>query len=167
MKKLIIINGTMGVGKSTVSNLLLKKLQPSVYLDGDWCWNMNPFVVSDENREMVISNITYLLQSFLQNTGYKYIVFCWVIHQEEIFGDILEPLKDYDFEVYKISLICSENALRDKLRLDVQNGIREADVIDRSIQRLPLYSQMDTHKIDVSNISAQEAADKILEIVEG
>jgi len=166
MKKLIIINGTMGVGKSTVSNLLLKKLQPSVYLDGDWCWNMNPFVVSDENREMVISNITYLLQSFLQNTGYKYIVFCWVIHQEEIFGDILEPLKDYDFEVYKISLICSENALRDRLRLDVQNGIREADVIDRSIQRLPLYSQMDTHKIDVSNISAQEAADKILEIVD-
>jgi len=166
MKKLIIINGTMGVGKSTVSNLLLKKLQPSVYLDGDWCWNMNPFVVSDENREMVISNITYLLQSFLQNTGYKYIVFCWVIHQEEIFGDILEPLKDYDFEVYKISLICSENALRARLRLDVQNGVREADVIDRSIQRLPLYSQMDTHKIDVSNISAQEAADKILEIVD-
>ncbi len=166
MKKLIIINGTMGVGKSTVSNLLFKKLQPSVYLDGDWCWNMSPFVVSDENKEMVINNIAYLLQSFLQNSGYKYIVFCWVIHQEEIFREILEPLKGYDFEIYKISLICSENTLRNRLRLDVQNGIREADVIDRSIQRLPLYSQMDTHKIDVSNISAQEAADKILEIVD-
>ncbi|MDF2631879.1 MAG: nucleotide kinase, partial [Caproiciproducens sp.] len=138
----------------------------SVYLDGDWCWNMNPFVVSDENKEMVINNITYLLQSFLQNTGYKYIVFCWVIHQEEIFREILEPLKGYDFEVYKISLICSENALRNRLRLDVQNGIRETDVIDRSVQRLPLYGQMDTHRIDVSNISAQEAADQILEIVD-
>lgn len=36
MKKLIIINGTMGVGKSTVCKQLLKILAPGVWLDGDW-----------------------------------------------------------------------------------------------------------------------------------
>jgi broad-specificity NMP kinase len=75
MKKLIIINGTMGIGKSTVSNLLFKRLHQSVYLDGDWCWNMNPFVVTVENEQMVINNITYLLKSFLENSNYKYVVF--------------------------------------------------------------------------------------------
>ena len=61
MKKLIIINGTMGVGKSTVSELLLKEMENSVYLDGDWCWNMNPFTVNEENIEMVLKNIIFLL----------------------------------------------------------------------------------------------------------
>ena len=36
MKKLTMINGTMGVGKSTVCNKLLNMLSPSAYLDGDW-----------------------------------------------------------------------------------------------------------------------------------
>ncbi|MFT8363047.1 MAG: AAA family ATPase [Sporolactobacillus sp.] len=53
MKRLIIINGTMGVGKSTVSQLVADKLDQSVFLDGDWCWNMHPWVFSDENKEMV------------------------------------------------------------------------------------------------------------------
>jgi len=46
-KKLIIINGTMGVGKSTISKALYKNLENSVWLDGDWCWMMNPFIVNE------------------------------------------------------------------------------------------------------------------------
>ncbi|MEN6413352.1 MAG: AAA family ATPase [Veillonellales bacterium] len=71
MKKLIIVNGTMGVGKSTVCQLLLDKLKPGVYLDGDWCWNMNPFIVSDENKAMVLDNIVHLLKNYLSNSGYE------------------------------------------------------------------------------------------------
>ncbi len=166
MKKLIIINGTMGAGKSTVCQELLKELKPSVYLDGDWCWNMNPFVVSEENKTMVVDNITYLLKSYLNNSGYEYIIFCWVIHQEDIFKQILKPLENYDFMLHKISLICSEAALKQRLKLDVENGIREADVIDRSIKRIELYSKMDTIKIDVSNITACQAAQQICKIVQ-
>lgn len=168
MKKLIIINGTMGVGKSTVCKLLLKQLQPSVYLDGDWCWNMNPFVVSPENKAMVMDNITHLLNSFLNNSGYEYVIFCWVIHQEEIFQQILEPLsrnQKNKFELYKISLICSEAALRKRLELDVKNRLREPEGTERSIARIPLYRKMDTIKIDVSEISPQETAEQIIKLV--
>lgn len=166
MKKLIIINGTMGAGKSTTCQYLLKMLQPSVYLDGDWCWNMNPFVVTEENKAMVVDNITYLLRSFLNNSGYEYVIFCWVIHEEEIFGQLLQPLQDCDFELYKISLVCSENALRERLQKDVENGIRQPDIIDRSVQRIPLYEHMATIKIDVGNLSAQQAAKQICKIVQ-
>lgn len=165
MKKLILINGTMGVGKSTVCKLLIKQLQPSVYLDGDWCWNMNPFVVSPENKAMVVDNITHLLNSYLNNSGYEYIIFCWVIHQEEIFQQILEPLSKNKFELYKISLICSEAALKRRLEADVENGIREPDVIERSVARIPLYRKMDTIKIDISEISPQETAEQIIKLV--
>lgn len=56
-KKLVIVNGAMGVGKTTTCKELSKKLQNSVWLDGDWCWMINQFVVNEENKCMVINNI--------------------------------------------------------------------------------------------------------------
>ncbi len=74
-KKLIIVNGAMGVGKTTTCKELNKSLQNSVLLDGDWCWMMNPFVVNEENKKMVIDNITYLLRGFIRNSTIEYVIF--------------------------------------------------------------------------------------------
>jgi len=166
MKKLIMINGTMGVGKSTVCRELIKALTPSVYLDGDWCWNMNPFMVTDENKTMVMDNITHLLKSFLNNSGYEYIIFCWVIPEESIFQDILKKLSGFEFELYKISLVCSEKALKERLEMDIQNGVRKADVLERSLSYLGLFQNMDTAKMDVSDMTVEEAVRQICQIVE-
>ena len=134
-------------------------------MDGDWCWNMNPFVVSEENKEMVLDNICYLLKSFLNNTGYEYVIFCWVIHQEDIFEQLLMRLKGLEFELHKISLICSVQTLTSRLQNDVEAGIRNQDVIERSFPRLALYHDMDTQKVDVSDITAEQAAIEIKQLV--
>ncbi|MEG1477069.1 MAG: AAA family ATPase, partial [Oscillospiraceae bacterium] len=42
MKTLIMISGTMGVGKTTTCRELQKILPRNVFLDGDWCWSMQP-----------------------------------------------------------------------------------------------------------------------------
>lgn len=165
MKKLIMLNGTMGVGKSTVCSLLLKKLQPAVYLDGDWCWNMWPFVVSEENKEMALNNIAYLLRSFLDNSGYETVIFCWVIHQEEIFHQILTRLQGKEFELHQFTLICTRQTLRERLEKDVQHGLRQEEVIGRSMARLPLYEKMNTIKIWVDNCTPEEAAEKIQALI--
>ncbi len=54
MKTLLFINGSMGVGKTAVCKALLEQLTPGIFLDGDWCWNMNPFLVTDETTSMVL-----------------------------------------------------------------------------------------------------------------
>ena len=41
---------SMGVGKTTISQLLKKQLNNSVFLDGDWCWDSHPFQVTDETK---------------------------------------------------------------------------------------------------------------------
>lgn len=127
---------------------------------------MNPFIANEENKQMVQNNITHMLKSYLDNSSYEYIIFCWVIHQEYIFKQLLAPLKNYDFELYKISLICSETALKSRLGIDVQNDIRKIDIIDRSIQRLCLYNNMDTIKIDVSEIDPKQTAIEIVNLIE-
>ncbi len=43
MKNIYLIGGTMGVGKTTTCQVLKSKLPGSVFLDGDWCWDMQPF----------------------------------------------------------------------------------------------------------------------------
>ena len=54
MKTVYLIGGAMGVGKTTVSQQLKKDLANSVFLDGDWCWDADPFQVTDETKEMVM-----------------------------------------------------------------------------------------------------------------
>lgn len=162
MKKLIIINGTMGVGKSTVAELVADRLEPSVFLDGDWCWKMNPWVFSEENKAMVINNITYLLNAYLANTSFRYVIFCWVLHREFIFDQILSRLHG-GFDLYKFSLICSKEALRAHFAQDVQKGIRTMDTLEASYSRMQLYQTLSTQKIDVSHLSAGQAANRLIE----
>lgn len=161
VKRLIIINGAMGVGKTTVCRELLKNLPQCAFLDGDWCWMMDPFIVNEETKKMVQDNIIHLLRSYLNCSVYKNVVFCWVLHQESILKELVTQLEDLHFSLYKITLFCSEQALLLRLEKDVAQGIRQQDVISRSLERLPLYREMDTVKIDVTSLSPLEAAKKI------
>jgi broad-specificity NMP kinase len=160
-KRLIIVNGTMGVGKTTVCKALQQKLDKVVWLDGDWCWMMHPWVFSEANKRMVADNITYLLRNFLKNAAFDYVIFNWVIHQEAIFDLILEQLRDLEFELHKITLMCSEAALQTRMRRDQ----RDAQVIATSLQRLKLYEVMNTIKVDTTNLTVAEAVQRIIEII--
>jgi hypothetical protein len=152
----------MGVGKSTVSEIVADKLAPSVFLDGDWCWKMNPWVFSEENKAMVTDNITYLLNAYLANSSFRYLVFCWVLHRESIFDQILSQLHG-DFELCEFSLICSKETLREHFAKDAQNGIRTMDALEKSYERMELYQKLATQKINVSHLSAEQAAYKIID----
>ena len=161
MKKLYLIGGTMGVGKTTVCRALQKKLPHCVFLDGDWCWDMFPFVVNEETKAMVMDNICHLLQNFLRCTAYENIIFCWVMHEQSIIDDILSRLDVGETEVKTISLIASEKAITARLEKDVTAGIRTPDVIERSIARIPLYEKLDTLKIDTNEKTADAVAEEI------
>ncbi|WP_297430283.1 AAA family ATPase [Clostridium sp.] len=165
MKNLILINGTMGVGKTATSKELQKLLPNCVFLDGDWCWDMSPFIVNDETKKMVVDNISYLLNNFISCSEYENVIFCWVMHEENILNDVLSRLDKRNCTLYKFSIVCSEESLISRITKDIGHGIRNKDVIKRSIPRLKNYFEMDTEKIDVSEISAKEAAEIIFKLI--
>ena len=80
MKTLYMIGGPMGVGKTSVCRELQRRLDRSVFLDGDWCWDSHPFQVTEETCAMVTENICFLLNQFLRCSAYDHIIFCWVMH---------------------------------------------------------------------------------------
>ncbi len=54
--------------------------------------------------------------------------------------------------------------LRERLTADVEKGIRTVDVIDRSVERIPMYQTLDSIKIDTSNKTVQMIADEITQL---
>ena len=86
MKRLYMIGGPMGVGKTAACRQLQQLLDRSVFLDRDWCWDAHPFQVTEETREMVLENISFLLNSFLRCSAYDHVIFCWVLHRREIWA---------------------------------------------------------------------------------
>ena len=162
LKNLYIIGGPMGVGKTTVCEIMKKKLDRAVFLDGDRCWDADPFVVNDETKRMVEGNICYLLNSFIRCSAFENIIFCWVLHKKRIIDNICANLDLQNCKVKKITLLCSPEELCSRLEKDIENGKRLSDEIERSLQRLSLCSLLDTYKIDTTSLSPEEITDRII-----
>ena len=164
MKTLYMIGGTMGVGKTTVCQLLKQDLPNSVFLDGDWCWDANPFQVTDETNAMVTNNICYLLNNFLKCSAYENIIFCWVMHEQSIIDFILKKLDAQNYDVKCVSLVADEKTLCERLSKDIERGIRTEDVIERSIAKIPMYQTLNTIKIDTNAKTAAVIANEIKQL---
>ena len=162
MKTLYFIGGTMGVGKTTVSQKLKQILPNIVFLDGDWCWDASPFQVTEETKEMVIDNICSLLNNFLRCSAYENVIFCWVMHKQFIIDSILEKLYIENCNIKIVSLIADETNLYDRILSDVANGIRSKSDIEKSVERIPMYQNLNTVKIDTNNKTIQEIANEFV-----
>ena len=163
MKNLIIVGGTMGVGKTATCRELQKILPRNVFLDGDWCWDMHPFVVTDETKAMVNSNIAHLLNGFLACSEFENVIFCWVLHEQQILDDLINALDLNGCTAHCFSLVSTEQALVERLNRDIAAGKRGSDITERSVARISLYDELGTIKIDVSTISPANAARRITE----
>lgn len=161
-KRLILIGGTMGIGKTTIGQYLVEKcLDNAVFLDGDWCWYMHPWVFNEENKTMVLRNIQFVLNSFIANSTLENIVFVWVMHQQTIIDDLLAGL-DGNFEVYSFSLMASEAELTRRYSKDIDSGIRAQAGLQGAIDRIKMYQDVKSIKVDVTGRDYPENAKIIL-----
>lgn len=159
MKTLLMVNGPPGTGKTSVCRILNKSIN-SVWLDGDWCWMMNPFIVNSENKSMAEDNIIHLLRNFLTNSSVETVIFSWVIPRDSIHDRLVERLKDLDFRLLKITLLCSAEILRQRM----ENQGRPRERIENSVASLGQYWEMNTRKIDTTNLD-EACVSKRIEVI--
>ena len=75
---IIIINGSLGVGKSSVADELHWKFDKSVHLDADYIGDVHPFEIYDDARIDHLYRTLELLVGFHQKNGYRNFVINYV-----------------------------------------------------------------------------------------
>ena len=94
-----------------------------------------------------------------------------IINKSDIDAEFIDNIKknidSAKCDIRSISLMCSPETLRTRLERDVAKGLRTADVVERSIKRLPLYAELDTQKLNTDDMSIDGIADMIIEICMG
>ena len=77
--KVIILNGPMGVGKTTVGTAIAEKVPGTALIDGDWCMDLHPFVGSRETKKMAIDNILHMIANYQNCSVCKTVVLVWLM----------------------------------------------------------------------------------------
>ena len=111
-KKLILISGSPCVGKTAVGTRLFESFDNSAYLDGDWCWCVHPFSVSDKRLRNGDKSMSFILSNYL-DSGFDYVFFTSVVLTDPgIREGILNGITAEGYETISFTLTCSEETLK-------------------------------------------------------
>ena len=108
-----------------------------------------------------MNNITYLLNQFLAQPDFDYILFSWVMDDPETVRSILNRLLG-EFTFNHFTLSPSPAQLRCQLQSDIDRGLRTPECFERSLARLPHYDDIDSEKIETTGREPQSIAREIL-----
>ncbi len=133
-KRLILISGSPCVGKTAVGEELFESYDNSAYLDGDWCWCVHPFSVTDRRLRNGDRSMSFILSNYL-DSDFEYVFFTSVVLTDaRIREGILKGITAGDYSVTGFTLTCSEETL--KQRHDRRGDRGETDY---RWLRLPAY----------------------------
>lgn len=163
MKKLIVLLGPNGVGKSTAARTLMERCPGTACVDADWCRSFNPFPFTPATKETATDNLHALIRNDLRCVDIQTVVWPYGLHGERqaIYEDVIRRLAadKLDFQLHPIILKCS---MEETLRRCKADG-RDRERTERGIvNTFTLYDEMDFPAIDTTDLSAEETVSKIL-----
>lgn len=115
-------------------------------------------------KKEIINTIVARLNEYLDSPLYENIIFCWVMHERNIIHQILSKLKLVNFNLINVSLICNNETVIHRLTQDISAGLRDKDIIQRSLDRLPLYTKLETIKINTNDKDPLEVANETVKL---
>lgn len=167
MKKLVVIVGANGVGKSTTAKELVARCERMAYVDSDWCRVMNPFAFTEITKQTVTENIYCLIHNYLCCEEIDTVVFTYSWHglRKKIYDNIIDKLKNDGilFQEHVIILRCAEE---ENIRRAIEDG-RDNERVKRGMEHTyHFYDDYDYPVIDTTELMPKEVAEKIIEMIQ-
>lgn len=161
-KRVIFLNGPMGVEKTTTGRLLQKALAQSAFIDGDWCLDLEPFVGNPETRAMAVDNILHLLAGYRDCSCCQGIVAAWLMDRPEVCQALEDGARVLGLETAWFMLRCSEKALRERWRADTLCPWRTDENLEFSLRSAQAFDQLPGVSVDTTDQTAEQVRDCIL-----
>lgn len=115
---IVIINGPLGIGKTSVAWEINARLSPCVMLDGDYIGAVQPFEVYDEARvSYLYRTLAHLVAFHRAEGGYKNFVINYVFESHASLAELLALLKPMDSDLHAFRLICTPEEMERRIRL--------------------------------------------------
>ena len=159
--KVIILNGPMGVGKTTVGKYIAETNKGTAFIDGDWCLDIHPFVGNRETKTMAIDNILHMIDNYRKCSVCQMIVLVWLMDNQWVYQSIIEGISKLQIEIKSVTLMCDKETLIKRWKNDKNCEWRTDEWLEVSLTSLPSFLSME-NSIDTSGLSIEEIADRIL-----
>lgn len=159
--KVIILNGPMGVGKTSVGKYIANINAGTAFIDGDWCLDLHPFVGNRETKTMAIDNILHLIDNYRKCSLCKMIVLVWLMDDEWVHQSIVDGITSMGLETKYVTLMCDEDALITRWNNDSNCEWRTDEWLIVSLKSLSQFAQRES-VIDTTGLSIAEIAEIIV-----
>ena len=159
--KVIMINGPMGVGKTTVGKRIAEKHPGTAFIDGDWCMDIHPFVGNRETKAMAVDNIVHMIRNYRNCSECKMVVLVWLMDDPWVLRSLSDSLSAIHADVENVTLICDRESLAARWKNDRACEWRTDDWLDISLKSLPFFRSLD-NTIDTGALSPDRIADMIV-----
>lgn len=162
---IVVLNGSVGVGKTSVAWALHACLEPSVMLDGDYLGAVNPFDLYDARRVTYLYDTLVHVIAFHQAHAYKHFVLNYVFETPESLKELTDKLAALDDSVHVFWLRCDESVQAQ--RITERNNAQVTWEMQRFAELNALQTQASQagfigHPVDTTQLTAERVARFIL-----
>ena len=159
--KVIILNGPMGVGKTTVGKYIADHHPGTAFIDGDWCLDIHPFVGNQETKAMAVDNILHMIGNYQKCSVCSMVVLVWLMDEPWVIQKITQGLSALQAEVKNVTLTCSRESLIARWKEDHACEWRTDEWLNVSLKSLPGFESME-NTIDTTGRSVEQVAELIM-----
>lgn len=157
-RMVILLNGPLGIGKTTLAEALMESVQQCVMLDGDHLVAVNP--PPDDELEHLHSTVALLVAHY-RRLGYRHFVIDHIWTTPEQLDDLRHRLADFDseFRCFLLTLAADENLQRIERRASARAlDEREHDLRVVAQERDKLFGRPGRQLGEPFDVSASPAS---------
>ena len=159
--KVIVLNGPMGVGKTSVGKYIANHNAGTAFLDGDWCLDLHPFVGNRETKTMAIDNILHIIDNYRKCSLCQMVVLVWLMDDEWVRRSIVNGIISMGLEVQFVTLLCDRDELIRRWKNDHVCEWRTDEWLEVSLKSLPQSAELE-NTLNTTVLSIPKIAELVI-----
>ena len=161
---ILIINGSVGSGKTAVSWELQTRFDSAVMLDGDYIGAVHPFEIYDNQRIEYLYDTLQMLVGFHHAHGYQNFVINYVFESDDSLRSLIRRLSGIIPDIHCFWLTCSDQKQKERI------AQRNTDQADWELRRFSELNAIQARAaaagyigdpINTTDLSIPQVADRI------